>query len=154
MQNPYAAPTAPLGLDEAEGNYSLASRGQRFANFLLDTIFLYIFAIVVGVALGLLFGDALFGDERNTGLDLLFGVMLTLLYYAIPEALWGKTAAKLITKTQAFNKDGSRLTWGRAIGRSFCRWIPFEPFSFFGGDNEGPRGWHDKISGTKVVSLK
>jgi hypothetical protein len=34
------------------------------------------------------------------------------------------------------------------LGRSAARSIPFEPFSFLGGQ---PTGWHDRLSETRVV---
>ncbi|WP_462319563.1 hypothetical protein [Marinilabilia sp.] len=33
--------------------------------------------------------------------------------------------------------------------RSLCRFIPFDALSFLGGEESG---WHDRISGTRVIS--
>jgi hypothetical protein len=38
------------------------------------------------------------------------------------------------------------------LGRTFSRIIPFEPFSFL--DKNHPVGWHDSLSGTRVVSVR
>jgi hypothetical protein len=44
------------------------------------------------------------------------------------------------------NETGEPVSVLRALGRTFCRLIPFEHFSFFGS-----RGWHDSLSRTDVV---
>jgi hypothetical protein len=85
--------------------------------------------------------------------DYLPGIIISFLYYLPQEAFSGRTLGKMITGTRAVNEDGTKLTFGRALGRTLCRYIPFEAFSFLGG-NGRPRGWHDRISRTKVISIK
>lgn len=48
------------------------------------------------------------------------------------------------------NIDGSNISFAQALGRTFCRFIPFEVFSFL---DSRPRGWHDSIPKTKVINL-
>jgi len=128
---------------------ALASTGQRFANMLLDLIFCYIFAFVFGFGLALIG----LGETIQNINDYLLGAIILLVYYVPQEAISGRTLGKLITGTKAVNEDGSELDFGRAVGRTLCRFIPFEAFSFLGG-NGGPRGWHDKIPKTKVISAR
>jgi hypothetical protein len=45
--------------------------------------------------------------------------------------------------------DGSKPGLRTILLRTLCRFIPFEPFSFF-----GERGWHDGLSDTLVVSTR
>jgi len=78
---------------------------------------------------------------------------LFLIYFVFPEKFSGKTLGKLITGTKAESEDGAKLTFGQALVRTLCRFIPFEIFSFFGG-NGRPIGLHDKIPKTKVISVK
>ena len=85
--------------------------------------------------------------------DYLFGVITSLGYFVPQEASSGKTLGKLITGTKAVNEDGSKLTFGKAVGRTLCRFIPFEVFSFLGGQDR-PKGWHDRIPKTIVVSTR
>jgi uncharacterized RDD family membrane protein YckC len=72
-------------------------------------------------------------------------------YYGVPEHLWGKSFGKLITRTFVMSTDGGRPSGAQIFRRTLCRFIPFEPFSIlFGG--EYPVGWHDSLSGTRVVN--
>ena len=127
----------------------LASTGQRFGNYLLDLICIYIGSIVAGGILYLIgLGDLI---ERINGT--LFGFIFLLLYYVPQEALLGWSLGKLITGTRVVREDGTPITFGQALGRTLCRFIPFEVFSFLGGDGK-PVGWHDTISGTRVISTR
>lgn len=127
----------------------LASSGQRFGNYLLDIILIYIGAFVLGFVLYLIgLGDAL--DRIN---NTLFGVIFMILYYVPQEALFGWSLGKLITGTRVVKEDGTPITFGQALGRSLCRFIPFEAFSFLGGNGK-PVGWHDSISKTRVISIR
>jgi uncharacterized RDD family membrane protein YckC len=122
-----------------------ASAGKRLGNYLLDGIFIQLINFVLGFVAGLTFGEniselALFG----------FSVLIFLAYYIISEAVWGKTLAKLITKTKVVDKDGNLPSWGKTIGRTFARFIPFETLSFL--TRKFPAGWHDKLSKTYVVA--
>jgi uncharacterized RDD family membrane protein YckC len=81
------------------------------------------------------------------------GISVVLAYYIISEGLFQRTLGKLLTGTRVVTADGGRPTFGQIVGRSFARMIPFEAFSFLGGDG-GPVGWHDSLSGTRVVSVR
>jgi uncharacterized RDD family membrane protein YckC len=156
---PYRPPRAEVGDAEDPDEFEIASTGLRFANYLLDSFFLYFVAAAGGallvVVLGLLGADAAVQELLADGslIGFLVGTTISVLYYGVLEALWGRTPGKLITGTRAVNADGTRLTVGRAMGRSLCRLIPFDAFSFLGGAGR-PRGWHDRIPGTKVVALR
>jgi uncharacterized RDD family membrane protein YckC len=142
-------PAARAALTESSAMLPPASRGQRFATMLLDLVFFYAFAFVLGIALTLLgFGGLL--EQMN---ELLLGIVFLLFYYVPQEANNGRTLGKLIMKTRAVSADGRSLSFGQALARTLCRLIPFEAFSFLGGDGF-PRGWHDTIPKTRVVSLK
>ena len=47
------------------------------------------------------------------------------------------------------DENGTKPRFGQVIGRTLCRFVPFEAFSFF-----GERGWHDKIPKTRVVMAR
>lgn len=123
----------------------LASTGNRLANYFLDSIGLNILMYFIMF----LFGGAasVMGEEI-----LLVAVVAVLLcvpgYYIGFEYLLGKTPAKFLTKTKVVDMNGQKPTIGAIVGRSFARMIPFEPFSFLGSR---PVGWHDSLSGTRVV---
>ena len=71
------------------------------------------------------------------------------IYYPLMEFYFGKTIGKILTKSTVVSKDGGKITFGQAVGRSLCRLIPFNSFSFLGAS---AIGWHDRISKTRVVS--
>lgn len=139
----------PLIAQGASSATQLASQGQRFGNLMLDYFFLFIFSIFFGTALAL----AGLGEMLQNTNEYLLWVVISCLYYIPQEAISGRTLGKLITGTKAVSEDGSELSLGQVAGRTLCRFIPFEAFSFFGG-NGRPRGWHDTIPKTKVVSVR
>ena len=83
---------------------------------------------------------------------MLFGVISTTMFYSILEYLLkGKTIGKFVTNTRAVTTENEVLDFKSVLIRSICRRIPFDSFSFLG---DIPRGWHDKLSDTKVVFEK
>ena len=77
---------------------------------------------------------------------------MTVVYYTVLEVISGRTLGKLLTGTKVVATNGSPASVGQILGRSLCRFIPFEAFSFFGGAGR-PVGWHDSISKTRVVEI-
>ena len=65
------------------------------------------------------------------------------------EFFFGKTVAKMMTKSTVVNENGGKIIFRQAILRSLCRFIPFNLFSFLGSKGIG---WHDRISKTRVVN--
>ena len=64
-----------------------------------------------------------------------------ILYYMITEGLSGRSLGKLITKTKVINMENEKPSFINILGRTMCRFIPFEAFSFLGDG----KGWHDSI---------
>jgi uncharacterized RDD family membrane protein YckC len=137
-----------------EQSMVLASQWQRFGNFCLDMIFFYIFAYFFAYPIGFILGFIGLGDffSHNTFFP---GVVLIVIYYVPQEAFNGRTLGKLITGTKAVNEDGTELSFGQAVKRNILRCVPFEAFTFLGyKGGPMPIRFHDKFSGTKVISLK
>lgn len=84
---------------------------------------------------------------RDYGISL--GVLL--LYYIAMEGFFGFTVGKLITGTRVVTENGGKPRWGQIVGRTFARFIPFEPFSVLFANDKKRRGWHDSLSRTWVV---
>jgi uncharacterized RDD family membrane protein YckC len=124
----------------------LATQNQRFFNYLLDVIFLYIFGFLVGLV-GALLG---FGSYFHEVPHFVFGMIMWFVYYLISEFFFGRTIGKLFTSTKVLNEDGTQLRFGGTLKRTLCRFIPFDVFSYM----VNPIGWHDKFSKTRVVSIK
>lgn len=103
-------------------------------------------------------GIALVAVAGEKGLELLDEPIGTLLsfasfvfYYFVMELVFGRTVGKIVTGTKVVRADGSRPSAGQIIGRTLSRIIPFEAFSFFSSPCVG---WHDSLSGTRVVKTR
>jgi len=153
-----AAPTAPLVLLEGRSP-DLATGGQRLATWLID----YLVIIAISVVLLLVFRGVLAlaasivgvdgpGEEVTSTIISLVGFLLFLLYYGCAEGATGRTIGKLAAGTRVVMADGSQPRLAVTFRRALCRLIPLDPISFLG--HEGRMGWHDRFSGTLVVSLR
>ncbi len=152
-QNPYAPPATPQHpSDHLDVRQSVtpAGQGARFANLIIDYLAQFAISFVFGIVVVVIGGEqgAAF-LEATPGL--LIGIPILLAYYSVCEATTSRTLGKLITGTKVVNQDGGTPTLGQIVGRSFCRLIPFEAFSFLG---TSPRGWHDSIPKTFVVKSR
>jgi len=142
--SPYAPPASRLRVPPSETQ--LATTGQRFANYLVDATATIALNFANGFALGLV------GSRPGFFGRLALSILTVSIYYVVLEARSGRTLGKLVTGTRVVGKDGSAPALGRVIGRTLARHIPFEPFSFLGGDR--PVGWHDSLSGTRVIRTR
>ncbi len=136
--------------DGTEIDLTPATSGKRFVNYLIDVIVYYVLSALWGVVLALSSPATVLEENTSNTLTIYLTVFLILFgYYTIMEGAFnGKTVGKMITRTRAVQEDGSPLGWEKAALRSLCRFIPFEPFSFFGGSI----GWHDSIPKTLVIN--
>jgi len=143
----------PFSVDEE----IMASGWQRFGNYIVDMIFIYIIIILLFIFFGLIssFFDS---DEFMQWLDnmgdlefyLIFS-LLVVIYFIFSETITSRSLSKYITGTIVVFEDGSKPDFGTITKRTLCRFIPFDALSFFTSD---ARGWHDSISDTYVVSKK
>lgn len=141
--------------------YTQASKGTRFLNFLIDFLFMrFVLSYATGYLLGYLLLAlapdllyALVGDEKSLEyylLALVLGWINYLIYYTFCEAAFkGYTLGKLITGSRAIRADGGKLTFKDALLRTLSRIVPFEVFSGFG---DAP--WHDSWTKTTVVKAR
>lgn len=133
-------------------SFPLASRSKRLANYIIDYIMALVLMMLFFTAIAVVSasGAEMLVNEDITILPNLIGIGIFVIYYFLCENLLrGKTIGKYITKTRAVRQDGTTMTAGDVIKRSASRLVPFEPFSFLGGDEA--RGWHDSWSDTIVV---
>ena len=154
-QNPFASPAEtaftfvePVRTPDGKPQLRIASQGKRFANYLVDWLLLQLASVVVGVGLAIA-GLAEMADGIG---GYAIGLLLWTVYYFTLEMAGGRTIGKLITGTKVVNEFGEQPTAGQILGRTLSRFIPFEAFSFFGGKGR-PVGWHDSLSGTRVVQI-
>ena len=148
--NPYEAPKAELdtGLPPNLEDLPAASLGARFLNFIIDAIVARI--VVTGLAFGAV---AVIGrGDSAVVAATVVAVAGFLAYYIVLEAGFGWTVGKLITGTRVIRFDGDKPRVPQVIGRTFARFVPFEPFSVLFGSTS--LGWHDSWSGTRVVKVR
>lgn len=157
--NPYAPPRAELDVRMAEVDladaYETASKGKRFLNYVIDRVTIY--AGIIGLAyiigtlegLGYVDGFSLWLEEMSGLTDMALTALLSVLYYAGMEMLWGRTLGKIITGTKVISTAGTKPGFLAILGRSLARYVPFEPFSMLGS-----AAWHDSWSGTQVIDLR
>ncbi|MFY0601752.1 MAG: RDD family protein [Cyclobacteriaceae bacterium] len=124
----------------------MASSGKRFANLIIDVIVRYILIFVAGALISFSsdFGD---GAQVLSGLLAIFTYGLIIFYPWIMESMTGKTIGKYITRTRIVKPDGSKPDTINILGRTLCRLIPFDAFSYLG---DKP-GWHDSIPKIYVI---
>ena len=135
----------------------LASKGKRFAHYIIDLIPQY----AVSYALAYLFfyigeftGNYTLNDYWNNMTvleDYAFSYGLLLSYFFLMEGFTLRTLGKYATNTKVVMQDGSTPTRQDILIRSLCRIIPFDALSFLGTNG---KGWHDSISKTYVVDVE
>ncbi len=148
QHSPYAPPATSLGVSNLPVELPDASRSRRFGTLLIDYLGMIAMFVVAAVAIMLMFGEAGNAFLERTP-DALIGLPLQLGYYLLFEGLWGRTPGKFIMGTLVVTATGLRPRFMQVFKRTLCRFIPFEPLSFF-----GQRGWHDSISDTRVVRMR
>ncbi len=150
ISNPYAPPQSNLGSPSRPNGFGTASLPQRFLTVLIDQFGMFVFMILVMIPLVTI--DLILETHIVEGTtDLVLSWFNMLLYYVIFESTSGRTLGKLIVGTRVVAEDGTRPSLKKILGRTLIRFIPFEPFSFFGSSDSG---WHDRWSGTRVVRTR
>jgi len=153
-RNPYAPPQTSLDVIEGPSAWQPASRWQRVANLIVDTVGYVVLTVVMIGLIGVVdfeFAETVASEGSSSAQATYVVYMLSRMsYYFGFEAFFGWTPAKLLTRTRVVNTDGSQLTWLRAIARTLLRFVPFEMVTFLGHFSAG---LHDQASGTRVVRL-
>jgi uncharacterized RDD family membrane protein YckC len=140
---------------EFENQFVNASPGQRFANFILDIVGVFILSFLLSFLAMIpieIIAEKSPGPSKDNmvQLVLLFSYVLVgpLLYYTFFEKITkGRTLGKLITKTRVVKENGERLSFKDTFVRAVIRFIPLEIISLW--FNEVP--WHDQWTRTRVV---
>jgi len=121
-------------------------RGVRFLDFVIDEILMGVFSYCVIIAIAAMGMGVGVLEQMNT---YVLSMAIMVVYYVISESLWQKTPAKFITRTKVVSIKGGKPEFSQIVGRTFARFIPFEPLSVLASPLG--RGWHDTLSGTMVV---
>lgn len=157
--NPYASPvfTPDMSKIPPSGN---AIWWQRLIHLFVDNFMVQFMSGGAGFVLGVVYASSKVAQngtitaEDEFQLQLMgfaLGLAISFGYFVTMEFFFQRTIAKFMTGTIVVSEDGGRPTFGQILGRTAARFIPFEAFSFI-GSNE-PRGWHDSLSGTRVMKV-
>lgn len=174
--NPYAAPEAPLlpqvtalSLEDHAGFW------KRLAAYVVDAIVLYIPQMLIEKAFG---GDAAKTALKQASLDaignpdammaanmhyyatmwpaMLLIVVLGVLYFTVCESsAWQGTPGKLALGIRVTDLDGRRISFPRALGRYFAKFISAITLGIgflMVGWTRRKQGLHDMIAGTLVLN--
>lgn len=148
--NPYQAPRSAMDAPLAARDIELAGNWRRFFTYLVDYTCYLLICVVIGMVIGVLFGRQGLAVMNRMGLWIqVIGLGLMLAYYIFFEGFWGRTPGKFVCGTVVVNEQGGRPSWGQIVGRTFTRFVPFEPFSMF-----SERAWHDAWPHTHVVMAR
>ncbi len=134
-----------------------ASSGKRFANYLIDLVFLYMIMFFWGIIIVLVSPTILESIDKSESIlgsfaDRIIGLFLYGLVMSLIEAIFqGKSIGKFITGTKAINADGTAIGFDKAFARGFARAVPFNAFSALG---KPCYPWHDRWTGTYVIDEK
>ncbi|WP_341901774.1 RDD family protein [Fluviicola taffensis] len=121
----------------------VVGQGVRFGYYLIDLVFVYILAFLIGVISAF---AGVFEIWDNPITSRLLGILIFVSYYFILEASFGTTLGKLILGYTVIDEYAEKPKIATLLGRNFARAVPFEAFSCL-----GERGWHDSWSNTYVV---
>jgi uncharacterized RDD family membrane protein YckC len=142
---------APIDADTVSRTRSLeiAGRSRRFGTLVVDIAGQILLSAPIGVAVGLTLGtDEVSAIEHGPQLiDYVVAFLPFFAYYVFFEGIWARTPGKWLFGTVVVSESGDRPSLGQVFGRTACRFIPFEAFSFL----TGTAGWHDRIPKTRVV---
>jgi uncharacterized RDD family membrane protein YckC len=139
----------------AEKRVVVVGFGRRLAATLLDgalvVIISFILAVVVSVV-PLLIGWLI--PIPANALIVPAGLIFSVIYYAGSWQKSGQTVGNTVMGIKVVGKDGSRLSWGKAL----LRYVGYivsgiaASIGFLWVAFDGRRqGWHDKIAGTYVI---
>ena len=132
----------------------LASKGERFLNFIIDLLIIYIIAVCIVATINIIgdvtnsYGVSNWVKSLSLIENLFFGLVILFFYYAFTEMYFSRTFAKYFTKTMVVRVDGSKPNTKNFMIRTVSRLNPIDPFSFLG---KTERGLHDTLSATYVV---
>jgi uncharacterized RDD family membrane protein YckC len=140
--------------------------GMRYAGFwirfvakLVDSLILglagFVFGLVVGFVFALTLGDG--GDTAATMVVYLFGIVISCLYFVMFVGAKGATPGKMLLGLKVVRADGSRVSYGLALGRWFAAALNYFTLYigwFLAGWTREKCGLHDFICDTRVIHTR
>jgi eukaryotic-like serine/threonine-protein kinase len=99
-----------------------AGLGVRFGAFLIDYLVLMAIGLVLTLGLFVVHGEGLIeGKGTHTPLQMLLGLLSWLLYFGVPESIWGCSVGKWTLSLRVRNAARKRrASGGRILVRTLC----------------------------------
>jgi uncharacterized RDD family membrane protein YckC len=133
--------------------YSETSIKRRIVGRLIDIVLIIFFAfrtsIYLQVILKLYFPELNLSYISNLQGFVLFNSFASFFYYLILESFFSQTPGKVLMGSKVFNREEEAPSFLAILGRTFCRFIPFEGIFFVLGYK-----LHDSISSTYVYDVE
>jgi uncharacterized RDD family membrane protein YckC len=136
---------------EAATEAPIATLSQRLLAFLLD-------GLVIGFPLGAI--TALLNPQPGSVADTILGLSIYgifFLYHGVLNATVGFTPGKWIAGVRVIDTEGHKLGFGKSFLRAFGYFLSAIPLGLgflWAVRNPERRTWHDKLAGTRVVSVR
>lgn len=128
---------------------------QRLAASLIDTVVLFVISYVVGFIFGL-FSYVVFGPDASVLIGYFIGLIVGWLFYAAFESSkYMATPGKIALSIQVRDENFQRMTFGRATGRHFARFLSSIPLCIgylFPLWTERRQALHDIVAKTVVIN--
>jgi uncharacterized RDD family membrane protein YckC len=129
----------------------------RSAAIGIDGLILWLANLIVFIPIGILSPF----NEENPMAMMSYLPLIMLLQYAIPAGYdtwfvgkYGATPGKMACKLKVVTPDGSPVSYGRAIGRHFAKWISSMILAIgfiMAAFDDQKRTLHDRICDTRVI---
>jgi uncharacterized RDD family membrane protein YckC len=128
---------------------------RRFVAYIIDVIIVYIVSIAAGFVIGVVLGFARVNSDIIGVAGGVLGFAIGILYWAVQESSEAQaTLGKRALGMRVTDLNGQRISFGRALGRTFAKWISAIIFCIgyiMAAFTERKQALHDMISGTLVV---
>jgi uncharacterized RDD family membrane protein YckC len=129
----------------------------RFAAISIDGLILWLFNMILFIPMGILVPASF----ENPFVMLSFMPILILIQYAVPAAYdtwfvgkYGATPGKMACKLKIADPDGEPLSYLRAFGRHFAKWLSSMTLLIgfiMAAFDEEKRSLHDRVCETRVI---
>ena len=119
---------------------TMVTRSLRFYNFLYDSFFYLVLAVVV---------TFLLRDVMEKSLLRSLLITFYYVYYLTFELMFGQTFGKMITKTKVVSTNNETRTIWSIVFRTILRINPIDFLSYL----MAPQGMHDRFSKTELIRI-
>ena len=131
----------------------------RFLAVVVDGLILWVASLFYSAPIMLVVGFDPSKTQRflmTEALLVLLSTIVGMLYETFFVGYYGATPGKMICHLKVIRSDGSKLTYGRALGRYFAKAL--NSFTLLigyiiAGFDEEKRGLHDRICDTRVIRV-